>query len=57
MILSNRRHMLGFSHFGVVKGTTFGCAAFVSAGRASRFRRFSRGVDLISFQAPDGEQQ
>jgi hypothetical protein len=26
MIISNRRHMLGFSHFGVVKGTTFGCA-------------------------------
>jgi hypothetical protein len=26
MIISNRRYMLGFSHFGVVKGTTFGCA-------------------------------
>lgn len=26
MIVSNRRHMFGLSYFGVVKGTTFGCA-------------------------------
>lgn len=26
MIISNRRRMFGFSYFGVVKGTTFGCA-------------------------------
>ncbi len=56
MIISNRRQMLGFSHIDVV-GATFGCAVFASARRASRFRRFSRGVDLKSFQAPDGEQQ
>jgi hypothetical protein len=30
MIVSNRRHMLGFSHFGVVKGTTFGCAVITA---------------------------
>ncbi len=26
MILSNRKHLLGFGHLGVVQGTTFGCA-------------------------------
>jgi hypothetical protein len=30
MIVSNRRHMLGFSHFGVVKGTKFGCAVITA---------------------------
>jgi hypothetical protein len=26
MIISNRRHMFGFGNYGVVRGTTFGCA-------------------------------
>jgi hypothetical protein len=26
MIVSNRRHMFGFSHFGIVQGSAFGCA-------------------------------
>lgn len=30
MIISNRRHMFGFSHFGVVQVSTFGCAVITA---------------------------
>lgn len=48
MIVSNRRHMLGFSHFGVVQGSAFGCAVITAP------EGIFKGCSTV-FQAFEGE--
>jgi hypothetical protein len=48
MIVSNRRHMLGFSHFGVVQSARFGCAVITAP------EGLFKGCSTV-FQAFDGE--
>jgi hypothetical protein len=48
MILSNRKHLLGFAHFGVVQGATFGCAVSTAS------QGFRKGYSS-AFIAFDGE--
>jgi hypothetical protein len=48
MIVSNRTHMLGFSHFGVVQGSAFGCAVITAP------EGIFKGYSTV-FQAFEGE--
>jgi hypothetical protein len=48
MIISSRRHMFGFSHFGVVQGSAFGCAVVTAP------EGIFKGCSTV-FQAFEGE--
>jgi hypothetical protein len=48
MIVSNRTHLLGFSHFGVVQGSAFGCAVITAP------EGIFKGCSTV-FQAFEGE--